>query len=151
MVQEVISGAMAAADAVAVAAVAADSEAARRKERAEHKRQRKRHRDRGSHNKRKNLRRSEGRKARARTRAQMGPVLSQLSHLSINSRQVVELRLSKQARPPLTDTARCRHVHVHVLLMGSVPLDLSCQVSDTPKIFSQSEQAAPKEKAIEVP
>jgi len=155
VVHELISGAMAAADAAAAAAVAADSEVARRKERAEHKRQRKRHRDRGSHNKRtnkrKNLRRSEGRKARARTRAQMGPVLSQLSHLSINSRQAVELRLSKQARPPLTDTARCRHVHVHVPLMGSVPLDLSCQVSDTPKIFSQSELVAPKEKAIEVP
>ena len=108
VVQELVSGAMAAADAAAAAAGAADSEAARRKERAEHKKQRKRHRDRGSHNKRtnmrKNLRRSEGRKARARTRAQMAPVLSQLLHLS-RSRQaseVVEPRLSKQARPPLT-------------------------------------------------
>jgi Ni/Co efflux regulator RcnB len=104
VVQELISGAMAAADAAAAAAaVAADSEAARRKERAKHKRQRKRHRDRGSHNqrtnKRKNLRRSEGRKARARTRAQMAPVLSQLSHLT-RSRLAVEPRLSKQARPP---------------------------------------------------
>jgi hypothetical protein len=100
MVQELINGAMAAADAAA-AAVAADSEAARRKERTEHKRQRKRHRDRASHNqrtnKRKNLRRSEGRKARARTRAQMAPVLSQLSHLT-RSRLAVEPRLSKQAR-----------------------------------------------------
>jgi len=102
-VQELISGAMAAADAAAAAAVAADLEAARRKELVEHKRQCKRNRDRGSHNqrtnKRKNLRRSEGRKARARTRAQMAPVLLQLSHLP-RSRQAVEPRLSKQARPP---------------------------------------------------
>ena len=97
----------------AAAAVAADSEAARRKERAEHKRQRKRHRDRGSHNKRtnqrKNLRRSEGRKARARTRAQMAPVLSQLSQLG-RSRQAVESRSSKQARsriPPDADLHIC--------------------------------------------
>ena len=101
--QVLSSGVMAAAN--AAAAVAADSEAARQKEREEHKKQRKRHRDRDSHNKRtnkrKNLRRSEGRKARARTRAQMAPVLSQLLHLS-RSRQafeVVEPRLSKQARP----------------------------------------------------
>jgi len=115
VVQESISGAMAAADAAAAAAVAADSEAARRKERAEHKKQRKRHRDRGSHNqrtnKRKNLRRSEGRRARARTRAQMAPVLSQLSHLT-RSRLAVESRLSKQARPPLTDTPRFRPVRM---------------------------------------
>jgi Ni/Co efflux regulator RcnB len=103
-VQELLSGAMAAADAAAAAAVVADSEAARRKERAEHKRQRKRHRDRGSHNKRtnkrKNLRRSEGRKGRARTRVQMAPVLSQLVHLS-RSRQVsrVVKPMNKQARP----------------------------------------------------
>jgi len=113
VVQELISGAMAAADAAAAPAVAADSEAARRKERAEHKRQRKRHRDRGSHNKRtnkrKNLRRSEGRKARARTRTQMAPVLSQLSQLG-RSQQAVEPRSSKQARsriPPDADLHIC--------------------------------------------
>ena len=116
VVQGLISGAMAAADAAAAAAVAADSKAARRKERAEHKKQRKRHRDRGSHNKRtnkrKNLRLSEGRKARARTRTQMAPVLSQLSQLGRRPRQAVEPRLSKQARPPLTYTARCRSAHM---------------------------------------
>ena len=119
VVQELISGAMAAADAAAAAAVAADSEAVRRKEWAERKRQRKRHRDRGFHNKRtnkrKNLRRSEGRKARARTRAQMAPVLSQLSHLS-RSRETYEAvkpGLNVQARPPLTYVARCRPVHMY--------------------------------------
>ena len=123
VVQELISGAMAAADAAAAAAVAADSEAARRKERAEHKRQRKRHRDRGSHNKRtnkrKNLRRSEGRKARARTRTQMAPVLSQLSQLG-RSRQAVEPRLSKQARPP-PHVHRPMHTCTSVPLMSSAP------------------------------
>ena len=118
VVQELISGAMAAADAAAAASVAADSEAARRKERAEHKKQRKRHRDRGSHNKRtnarKNLRRSEGRKARARTRAQMAPVLSQLLHLSCSQQasELVEPRSSKQARPPLTYSVRCRPQYI---------------------------------------
>ena len=120
VVQELISGAMAAADAAAAAAVVADLQAARRKERAEHKKQRKRHRDRGSHNKRtnkrKNLRRSEGRKARARTRAQMAPVLSsQLSQLgrSRQASEAVEPRLSKQVHPPpLTYNARCRSVHM---------------------------------------
>ena len=116
--QELISGAMAAADAAAAAAVAADLEA---EERAEHKKQRKRHRDRGSHNKRtnkrKNLRRSEGRKARARTRTQMAPVLSQLSQLG-RSRQAVESRSSKQASsriPPDADLYIC------VPLMSSAP------------------------------
>ena len=83
---------------------AAALEAARRKEREEHKKQRKHHRDRGSNNKRKNLHRSEGRKVRAQTRAQMAPVLSQLLHLC-RSRQVsevVEPRLNNQARPPIT-------------------------------------------------
>ena len=122
--QVLSSGVMAAAN--AAAAVAADSEAARQKEREEHKKQRKRHRDRDSHNKRtnkrKNLRRSEGRKARARTRAQKAPVLSQLLHLS-RSRQAsegAEPRLSKQARPPLTYSARCR-LYI-VPLISSQPL-----------------------------
>ena len=121
--QELLSGAMAAADAAAAAAVVADSEAARRKERAEHKRQRKRHRDRGSHNKRtnkrKNLRRSEGRKGRARTRVQMAPVLSQLLHRSPRSRQVsgVVEPMNKQARP--------MQICTYVPPMSSAPLNLT--------------------------
>ena len=112
MVHELVGGAMAAADAAAAAAVATDSEGARaaekatgRKQLTERKRQRKRHRDRGSHNKRANrrkiLRRSEGRKARARTRGQMMPVLLQLSHLRRpwQASEAVNPRCIKKARP----------------------------------------------------
>ena len=145
MVQELISGRVAAADAAAAAAVAADSEAARRKERAEHKKQRKRHRDRGSHNKRtnarKNVRRSEGRKVRARTRAQMAPVLSQLLHRS-RSRQASEVvgpRLITQACPPLTYIAQYRPVELYIRATNELgPFHSLYQVSVTPLIFSQS-------------
>ena len=120
MVEELVDGAMVAADAAA-AAVAADLEAARRKQLAERKRQRKRERDRCFHkkrtNKRKNMRRSEWRKARTQTRAQMAPVLSQLLHLG-RSRQACRPTWWSQVRT--IRRASCSQKH-------SIALDQCCE------------------------